>query len=88
MNISEQYAWKVGMGRHNSPLLPQRIRGLIIGKSGCGKTTVIFNLLLQHRWLDYNHLYIFGKKSTPARVQSVEKRTGGWFDQKSNFECV
>ena len=33
----------------NNPLLP------------CGKTTVIFNLLLQPNWLDYNHLYVFGK---------------------------
>ena len=41
MNISEQYAWKVGKRRLNSPLLPQSIRGLIIGKNGCGKNTVI-----------------------------------------------
>ena len=26
-----------------------------------GKTTAIFNLLLQPGWLDYNHLYVFGK---------------------------
>ena len=32
-----------------------------LGKNGCGKTTVIFNLLLQPSWLDYNHLYVFGK---------------------------
>ena len=44
-----------------SHLLPQNLRGLVIGKSGCGKTTVIFNLLLQPGWPDYNHLYIFGK---------------------------
>ena len=25
--------------RFNHPLLPKSIRGLIIGKSGCGKTT-------------------------------------------------
>ena len=28
------------------PLLPQDIRGLNIGKSGCGKTTLLINLLL------------------------------------------
>jgi ABC-type transport system involved in cytochrome bd biosynthesis fused ATPase/permease subunit len=27
-------------GTHNSPLLPTSIRGLIVGKSGCGKTTI------------------------------------------------
>ena len=32
--------------RCNHPLLPKGIRGLIIGKSGCGKTTLLINLLL------------------------------------------
>ena len=40
--------------RENNPLLPRNLRGLVIGKSGCGKTTVIFNLLLQLGCLDYN----------------------------------
>ena len=32
--------------RCNHPLLPQGIGGLIIGKSGCGKTRLLINLLL------------------------------------------
>jgi ABC-type nitrate/sulfonate/bicarbonate transport system ATPase subunit len=47
--------------RHNSPLLPNSIRGLIIGKSGCGKTTLLLSLLLKPGWLDYNNLKVFGK---------------------------
>jgi hypothetical protein len=47
--------------RHNSPLLPKSIRGLIIGKSGCGKTTLLLNLFLRPGWLDYNNLKVFGK---------------------------
>ena len=61
MNISSQYTWQKVGGRRNNPLLPQNIQGLVIGKSGCEKTTVIFNMLLQPGWLDYNHLYVFGK---------------------------
>ena len=61
MNISKQYAWRSADNcRENNPLLPQSLRGLVIGKSGCGKLTVVFNLLLQHGWLDYNHLYVSG----------------------------
>ena len=62
MNISKQYAWRSAENyRENNPLLPRSLRGLVIGKSGCGKTTVIFNFLLQPGWLDYKHLYVFGK---------------------------
>ena len=62
MNISKQYTWRsTENDRENNHLLPQNIRGLVIGKNGCGKTTAIFNLLLQPGWLDYNHWYVFGK---------------------------
>ena len=47
--------------QRNNELLPNSIRGLIIGKSGCGKTTLLLNLLLKDDWLDYDHLYVFGK---------------------------
>ena len=62
MNISRQYARLPAENYHeNNPLLPQNLRGLVIGKSGCGKTIVIFNLLPQPCWLDYKHVYVFGK---------------------------
>ena len=61
MSISKHYVWRpTEIYRENNPLLPRNLRGLVIGKSGCGKTTVILNLLLQPGWLDYNHLYVFG----------------------------
>ena len=62
MNISKQYAWRPGENNcEDNPLLPQNLRGLVIGKSGSGKTAVICNLLLQTDWLDYGHSYLFRK---------------------------
>ena len=77
MEICNHYAWsaegQLGQQRKNSPLLPSNIRGLIIGKSNCGKTTLLLNLLLQPDWLDYNHLYVFGKSLHQREYQILRK---------------
>ena len=74
MNISNDFSWKCRMiKRVNSPLLPDNIRGLIIGKSNCGKTTLLLNLLLQSNWLDYNHLYVFGNTLHQLEYQILQK---------------
>ena len=49
-------SWNSTTARSNHKLLPKNVRGLIIGKSGCGKTTLLLNLLLNPGWLDYNKL--------------------------------
>lgn len=59
--------------RHNHELLPKSIRGLIVGKSGCGKTTLILNLLLRPDWLDYDKLYVFGKSLFQPEYRILKK---------------
>ena len=55
-------AWNENLNKRcNHPLLPKGIRGLIIIKSGCGKTALLINILLRPGWLDYNNINIFGK---------------------------
>ena len=55
-------AWNENLSKRcNDPLLPQGIRGLLIGKSGCRKIALPINLLLRPGWLDYNNINIFGK---------------------------
>ena len=74
MNVSDAYTWKIhGCKRDNNPLLLRNIMGLIIGKGNCGRTTLILNLLLHPHWLDYNHLYVFGKSLHQQEYQVLKK---------------
>ena len=59
--------------RCNRPLLRQGITGLIIGKSGCAKTTLLINLLLHPCWLDYNDINIFGKSLFQPEYHILKK---------------
>ena len=56
-------AWNEKLSKRcNHPILSQGIRGFdFIGKAGCGKTTLLINLLLHPGCLDYNNINIFGK---------------------------
>ena len=76
MQVSKSYAWRGGAGeekRKNSPLLPSNIRGLIIGKSNCGKTTAMMNLLLQKDWLDYELLHVYRKSLHQREYKIIRK---------------
>ena len=43
------------------PCLPYSFRMLIVGSSGCGKTTLLMKLLLQDNLLNYDKLYVFAR---------------------------
>ena len=74
MNVSGDFSWKSRLVKpDNSPLLPTNVRALTIGKSNAGKTCLILNLLLQPNWIDYNHLYVFGKTLHQQEYQIVKK---------------
>ena len=61
MEIADLSLNEVTSKRFNNPLLPRSIRGIIVSKSGCGKTTLLLNLLLRPGWLDYDNPCVFGK---------------------------
>ena len=62
MNVSDKYVWKnLLTPRKNSFLLPKSIRGLLVGKSGDGKTTLLNFLLLHPETLDYDNIIVRGK---------------------------
>ena len=70
--------------RSNHPLLPKSIRGLIVGKSGCGKTTILLNLLLRPKWLDYDNLCVFGKNLFQPEYQILKTA----FEENLPKECI
>ena len=68
------FAWNENLSKLcNQPLLPQGIRCLIICKSGCGKTTLLINLLLRPGWLDYNNITFFGKSLFQPEYHILKK---------------
>ena len=67
-------AWNENISkRRNHHLLPKGIRGLIMGKSGCDKTTLLINLLLRPGWIDYNNINIFGKSLFQPEYHILKK---------------
>lgn len=54
--------------RH-SPLLPNTIRSIVCGSSGCGKTNVVMTLLISNNGLRYKNIYIFSKSLYQPKYQ-------------------
>jgi GTPase SAR1 family protein len=59
--------------RNHNKLLPNSFRALIIGKSNCGKTSLLINMLLQNDWLDYNRLYIVGNSLFQPKYDIIKE---------------
>ena len=57
---------------------------MIVGKSGCGKTTLLLNLLLRLGWLDYNKLFVFGKSLFQPEYKILKKA----FEAKLSKEAI
>ena len=75
-------AWNENLSKRcNHPLL---LRRLIIGRSGCDKTTLLINLLLRPGWLDYNNINIFGKSLFQPEYHILKKA----FEEKLPKEVI
>ena len=58
---------------------------MIIGKSGCGKTTLLINLLLRSGWIDYNNIDIFGKSLFQPEYHILKKAFEEKVTQRYNY---
>ena len=67
------FSLRTKLARTNNPLLPSSIRGLIVGKSNCGKTVLLLNLLLKDNWLDYNNLLVFGNSLHQPEYEIIKQ---------------
>jgi ABC-type glutathione transport system ATPase component len=80
----EEFSWNENSSsKNNNFLLPRSIRGLIVGKSGCGKTNLLLNLLLKD-FLDYDNLQVFGKSLFQPEYKII--KTG--FEQRLPKEIL
>jgi len=62
VSVPNTFVWKANENtqKNHSFLLPRDIRGIIVGKSGFGKTTLLNYMLLEPDILDYNNLIVCG----------------------------
>ena len=56
---------------HNK-LFPHNFRMLIVGQSGCGKTTLLMRLLLESNLLNYDKLYVFARSLHQQEYKSLK----------------
>ena len=64
------YIWnknKLEFNHHEN--IPSSFRMLIVGSSGCGKTQLLFKMLLTPGYLDYDNLIIFSKTISQDEYQ-------------------
>ena len=84
MEIEDLFWNEVTAKRFNNPLLPRSIRGIIVGKSACEKTTLLLNLLLRPAWLDYDNFCVFGKSLFQPEYRILKKA----FEENLPKECI
>lgn len=53
-------------------IFPSPLRCLIIGNSGSGKTTVLWNIITKY-WVQYDHLYVFTKSIEQPIYQDLQE---------------
>ena len=65
---------KINEHKHHFLLPSPIVRMLIIGRSGCGKTSALFKILLVNGWLDYNELHVYSKSLHQLEYKILKAR--------------
>ena len=79
-------AWNENLSKRcNHSLLPKGIRGLIIEKSGSGKTSLLINLSLRVGKHDYNNINILVKSLFQPEYHILKKAFEEKLPKGSNY---
>ena len=57
----------------HGPLFPDTVRGLVVGKSGCGKTNLIITLLHHKNGLKFENVYLISKSLYQIKYEKMRK---------------
>jgi Poxvirus A32 protein len=74
--------------KKHSKLFPNSIRACIIGKSGSGKTNLLLNFLLKIGFLDYDHIYLFGKSLHQPEYQFLIECLENGYDKDEILDLI
>ena len=62
--------------RRHSTLLPNSIRGLIVGPSNCGKTNVMISLIESPNGLKFQNIYLYSKSLYQPKYEYLKNLIG------------
>jgi predicted AAA+ superfamily ATPase len=57
----------------NKKKFPSPLRCLIVGTSGCGKTTLLYNLIIKNWGIPFHYLYIFFKIFRATYISRIKE---------------
>ena len=68
-------------------LLPNSIRCIIAGGSGCGKTNLLMNLIMRSGFLNYDRLHIYSKSLHQTKYQLLQD-WALWINKNANDQII
>lgn len=79
--------------RKHGPLLPNSIRGLIVGPSNCGKTNIMLSMLLDPNGLRFENIYIYSKSLHQPKYEYLRQLMNpikgmGYYEFSNNCEIM
>ena len=77
--------WSNDNDPNSNALFPKKLRCIISGSSGCGKTVLLTNMIL-NKWLDFKKLIIVSGSISQHIYQvlstRISKQATSWFTKK------